>query len=289
MYIYALGDFRQQVNDTVAELKEDVKSSCGKHVRRIDRFIQLAMIGSHRCVAGLTLPANECDLYLASADASKSNTVAALNQVFVEQQPIMPLNFVNLVSNAAVFYIAQSLNINGTSLFVSSENSPLEKALTLAEMDLADAPSRRALVGIVDECCTPVIAQRHLFNAGDADLLGESSIWLLTGNTKDGAIAQIHSNRTVFGITALINLIKSYLEQDAVIAASRTVNADALSALESLGCKIWHYSDNLPLQNGTSAYAVADFLSGKVDAKRLIHIDCNETGLFQLLLIESLL
>lgn len=287
MYIHSVGDFRQQVIDDVANLKDDVKESCGKHVRRIDRFIQLSMIGSHRCVKNHTLAA-DCDLYLASADASKSNTINALHQVFVEKQPLMPLNFVNLVSNAAVFYVAQSLEINGTSLFISSENSPLEKALALAALDLADGSGKQALVGVVDECCTPVCSQRHLYGADDNAVTGESSIWFLASSDVNGAIAKITANRTVFGIDALLAHLATLSDKSSVIAAGRSLQQDVLAALANVPARLWHYSQNIPLQNGVSAYAVADFLQSLSDESRLIHLECNETGLIQLLVVDKL-
>ena len=49
MYILNSAVYYLEVDQEIQNLKQEVKDSCKKHVRRIDRFIQLSLIGSHRC------------------------------------------------------------------------------------------------------------------------------------------------------------------------------------------------------------------------------------------------
>lgn len=287
MYIYASGAFQQPIYDELPSLKEEVKQSCGRHVRRIDRFIQLAMIGSHRCINGQTL-AHPCSLYLASSDGCKTNTVSALHQVFVEQQPLMPLNFVNLVSNAAAFYVAQSLDIDGASLFVISTAGAFEKALNMAALDLSDGTTDQALVGIVDECAAPIALQRQLLGVPEPNPVGESSFWLLTGTSAENAIAVIHDNRTVNGWPAVLSWLQQHADDDACIASGADLSAEQHATINALSGRDWSYTDVLPSQHGQTGYAVDAFLNQPQLGKRLLHIGYSSDGLFQLLLLERL-
>lgn len=279
MYIYASAAFHQAIDNELPNLKDEVKRSCGRHVRRIDRFIQLAMIGSHRCMDGQHI-APASSLYLASSGGSKTNTVAALDQVFIEKQPIMPLNFVNLVSNAAAFYVAQSLQIDGVSLFVSSTASALEKALHLAALDLADNTSTQALVGSVDECAAPIALQRQLLNAGSQPL-GESSYWFLTGSQPEGAIGCIHDNHAASWDDAW-PWLQQHANTDSCIAIGSGLNEAQQQQLASLPGTLQAYTRDMPVQEGLSGHALHHFLQ-QDHHSQLLHIECSDEGQCRLL------
>ena len=103
MYIFSSGTLQNNITEEgLPNLKEAVKESCGQHIRRIDRFIQLALIGSLRCARNKTLPDNT-GIYIASSQGPKGNIARSLEQIYKDKQPLMPLNFINMVGNAAAF------------------------------------------------------------------------------------------------------------------------------------------------------------------------------------------
>ncbi len=182
MYIYSCASFHNDVNDEeLLNLKDEVKISCGAHIRRIDRFIQLALIGSHRCIKGFSL-ADNTGLYVASSQGAKGNISRSLEQIYKEKQPLMPLNFINMVGNAASFYIAKILNIKGVNLFLTRNEFTFEEALELALLDINTGVSDIALVGTIDECITPLSHHRAQLRIAADRLLGEGSHWMLIGN-----------------------------------------------------------------------------------------------------------
>jgi hypothetical protein len=182
MYIYSCASYHNDVNDEeLLNLKDEVKISCGAHIRRIDRFIQLALIGSHRCIKGFSL-ADNTGLYVASSQGAKGNISRSLEQIYKEKQPLMPLNFINMVGNAASFYIAKMFNTHGVNLFLTRNEFTFEEALELALLDINTGVSNMALVGTVDECITPLAHHRTQLRIAPDRQLGEGSHWMLIGN-----------------------------------------------------------------------------------------------------------
>jgi len=285
MFIYAYGAFHNTVTDQLLPLKAQVKESSGQHIRRIDRFTQLAIIGASRCVAEQTANPH-CNLYLSSADTAKTNTVKALQQVFIQQQAIMPLQFVNMVSNAASFYIAQLLQLQGAGLFINSQYAALEKSLCLAALDLSDKSCQQALVGIVDECAEPIALQRKLLGIGEHDAVGESSFWLLTGLNVDNAIAAIEANRVFTDWLDAKAYIDEVADTTTLIAAAASLADEQHHYLKNLDAVYWPYSQTLATQNGQIGYALQPFLAKQKQQTRLLHIERSAQGHFHLLLIQ---
>ena len=58
MYLRAHGEIIHAVNDTLPELKDLVVEAVGQPIRRISRFMQLAIIGAGRCARGKGLPSD---------------------------------------------------------------------------------------------------------------------------------------------------------------------------------------------------------------------------------------
>lgn len=282
-YIYASGAFHHAISDQLPELKDTVKASCGKHVRRIDRFIQLALIGSHRCMQGRT-PALPCSLYLSSGDGPKSNTITALRQVFLHNEALMPLQFINLVSNAAAFYIGQALALQGGSLFLSSSSFAIDKAMQLAALDLADGSCQQALVGCVDECADPIHVQREMLGLADDAAVGEGSYWFLLGNDAGNAIARIRANVHFADRASADAWLQQHGRADCVAPGKGIADAAYLAAYG----RPWHYQQQLAAHNSSTGYALDAFLHDASLGNSLLHIDCSKEGHYQLLLVERL-
>ena len=101
-----------------ADLKPLVVDAVGASVRRIGRFIQLALIGCRtmREVARHSRLTLRC--ILGSGRGDLEVTIEVMQTLLRDGQPPKPLSFINTVSNAACYYVAQNLKVLGRSSFV---------------------------------------------------------------------------------------------------------------------------------------------------------------------------
>ncbi len=179
LQIYAAGEHWHHVTTSLPDLKPAVQEATGKPFRRIGRFIQLALIGAARC-AKTPLPA-ETAVYFASSRGDLEVTLEIMTQLFRAGQTPKPLNFVNTVSNAACFYIAQTLQLAGRSSFVCNLNFAFERAVHLAALDLQSGKIDSALTGSVDIATLPLAEHRLRLQVSDDIPIGEGSHWLWLG------------------------------------------------------------------------------------------------------------
>jgi len=175
VFVMATGTYCETVQDIPPPLKELVRDSTGTSVRRVGRFIQLALIGAGR--AARNVPADTA-IYLGSGRGDLDAMAEVLETICVEKQAPRPLLFINTVSNAACFYVARTLGLQAASYFVSSRHFALETALQSALVDMRGGAVDAALLGIVDVIAGNAVehAQRMGLSAGQA--VAEASHWL---------------------------------------------------------------------------------------------------------------
>lgn len=116
--------------------------------RRIDRLILLALLGAAPLRQRLR---DDCGLYLASRHPARGTMGALLDAVCLQQRQPKPFEFVNSVSNAAGFHVAQQLGLDGPNLFIGAGPRVWTQLQRLAALDLANAGSAQALLLVVDE------------------------------------------------------------------------------------------------------------------------------------------
>lgn len=169
------GVYCENATDELPVLKQLVKESVGRDVRRIGRFIQLALIGAGR--AATDLPANSA-VYLSSGRGDMGAMVEVLDSIYRDRQSPRPLSFINTVSNAACFYVAQAMGTEGASSFIGNRYFALEMALKSALLDLETNRIDSALVGAVDMVVAPAAVHRERLGLPAAALMAEGSHWL---------------------------------------------------------------------------------------------------------------
>ncbi len=175
-YYAALGTAHDDsAHDDLRPMLADV---CRERFRRIDRFTQLALLGSGRCVQGRELPAST-GLYISSGFGSIANTVSVQKQIFMEHRVPKPLNFINTLSNSAGYYVARNLGLQARNQFVGRDAAPMEAALQLATLDLALGNVEQALVGVVDEASAPFSEHARRLGVDTDVVLAEGSHWFL--------------------------------------------------------------------------------------------------------------
>ncbi len=162
----------------VKDLRPLLAAVCRERFRRIDRFTQLALLGSGHCVRDGRLPA-DTGLYISSGFGSIANTVNVQRQMFIDRRVPKPLTFINTLSNSAGYYVARNLGLTARNQFVSRDAAPLEAALQLATLDLVRGDIGQALVGVVDEASLPLDEHARRLGVGADVPLAEGSHWLL--------------------------------------------------------------------------------------------------------------
>ena len=188
-YITASSCYCENVEDHPLPLGELVERSTGKRVRRISRFIQLALIGAAR--AAQNLPPDS-SVYLSSGRGDMEVTLKVLNEIYRQGQAPRPLSFINTVSNASCYYIAQSLALCGPSFFVTNRYTPLETALFTAHSNMRIGRSHSALVGAVDVVVDPLHEHRQRLALPDGTAVAEGSHWLQLSTDRTHAVAHIN-------------------------------------------------------------------------------------------------
>ncbi|MFN3859460.1 MAG: hypothetical protein ACK4RV_17080 [Caulobacter sp.] len=164
-------------SEPLTDLKPVLKADTGAAVRRIGRFIHLALIGAGRCLAGQTPPADTA-VYFTTGSGDFEVTVEVMEHVFRDGFPPKPLSFINTVSNAACFYVAKQYGFSGRSACLGARHFGFEAALQLALLDIRTGAVRSALVGSADIVLTPVeVHRRRLGQPPDAPI-AEAAHWL---------------------------------------------------------------------------------------------------------------
>ncbi|MBL4852063.1 MAG: hypothetical protein JKY90_07265 [Gammaproteobacteria bacterium] len=192
LYIYSSSNFHHKVERELPALKSVLLEASGKKIRRIDRLTQLALIGSFQCKPSDGFAKNT-GLYMSSIYGSLNNTAKVLAEIYQAGQLPGPSIFINTVSNAACFYLAQQFGLLANNQFVTRDHFTLEAALKLASLDLEIGNVTTALVGVVCEVGEDLDVHRQRFQINEKYCLAEGSHWLYLAHRRDGtqAIAEI--------------------------------------------------------------------------------------------------
>lgn len=131
-----------------AALKQGLSTYVSSPPRRIDRLSLLALLGAAPLKPVLQI---DSAVYLAATYPARPNMFALLDAVCVHNRLPKPFEFVNSVSNAAGFHVAQQLGINGPNLFIGAGAQVWRDLLELASCDLESSQIQQALLLLVDE------------------------------------------------------------------------------------------------------------------------------------------
>ena len=164
--------------EALPDLTPALKQVCRERPRRVDRFIELALLGSGLCVRGRERNPG-CGIYLGSGFGPMASNVAVQEQIFRDRECPKPFDFMNILGASAGFHVAKNLGLTGQNLFVSRRGASLEAALTLAQADLELGVVSQALVGVVEEVTLPLGEHRRRRGLPADTPVAEGSHWLL--------------------------------------------------------------------------------------------------------------
>lgn len=296
MKILAHGHYSAAVTDTVPPpLKTLVKDTTGEAVRRVGRFIQLALIGAGRCLQTSTLQqqtlAPDTAVYLTSGRGDLETTLEVLTQMVEHGLPPKPLSFINTVSNSACFYVAKQFGLHGRNQFVTRRYAPLESALQLAALDLHSAAVHTALVGSVDICTEPLHDHRQRLGVAADTVIGEGSHWFLLAqrHAPDTALAVIDHVITLADRDAFTQwLLHQHTPPHASLALACGQHVDAATA-HWLHTSVQHQTiftaPETPWYDSHCGNTLGAFLQQK-PAQTLLHIDVDPDGRFNVLQVS---
>lgn len=174
-------------------LDEGLRRVCREPQRRVDRFIQLALLGAARCAAGAAL-ARDCALYLGSGIGPEGNNILVQEQICRDHLLPRPFNFVNTLGSSATYFVAKDRGLDAQGWWASRRGAALEAVLELALTDLELGLCSQALVGVVEECPAPYEDHRRRCQASADAALAEGSHWLLLvrdAQAGDGALEAV--------------------------------------------------------------------------------------------------
>ena len=178
--VTAVSHYLHPVRDGEAlpSLDASLREVCREPFRRIDRFIQLALLGSGRCAQGGNL-VPDCGLYLGSGLGPMVNNIACQEQLVREHELPTPFSFINTLGNSAGYYVAKNLSLSGQNLFVSRRGASFTAVLEAALVDLECGAVSQALVGVVEEATEPFTEHRRRQGLAPGTPVAEGSHWLL--------------------------------------------------------------------------------------------------------------
>ena len=260
--IRSVGDYYAEASDKPIDFKPLVLEHSGRHVRRITRFIQLALIGAGKCVGQASLPENTA-VYLASGSGDIGVASDVMAEMLRDSEAVRPLSFVNAVSNSACFYIAKRYGLKAQSCFVSRTHASFQAALELASLDMTLGRVESALVGGVDIVGHPLELHWRRLKLEHGTPVGEGShwLWLSTEEYQGPKLETVRFFSDHGAMKAWLNKKQSQAMSDEVIVIENHLQPRAFYPTRS-------------------SAVVSDFLNQSSKQTTMIHIQGDGEGRF---------
>jgi hypothetical protein len=290
VHILATGSYVASVSDEPPPLKSLATESTGVVVRRVGRFVQLALVGAGRCVDGRALPPDTAT-YVTSVRGDLEVTLEGLADVCERGRSPAPFTFINTVGHSACFHVAKCFGVRGRSQFVTSRYGAFEAVLRLAALDVTDDGVTTALVGSIDAATAPLSAHRRRIEVDADRRVGEASHWLLLSGAPFG--------EPTLGV---LRHVGRYPNQGALVAelGQRVAHRDAALALgahldpvdfepirAAVGARSeLDYRRDLPWYDCQVGHALHRFLTAP-EAATLVHVDGDPSGRRSLIVIDA--
>jgi len=188
--------FNVIASDTTAlpSLDERVLAVTRERYRRIDRFVQLSLLGACTCVSGRSL-APDCALYLGSGTGPIGSNVQVQDAIEQHGRHPMPFAFMNTLGSSACFHVARELGMSGEAVLISRGRGSFSAALQCAMADLAAGVSSQLLVGAAEECVLPTAYHHALLRHPPYATGAEGSHWVLLEEIEDRTCTVVDSVR----------------------------------------------------------------------------------------------
>jgi len=287
LFITATADYVEQIDEGTPgmDLKPLVTEAVGASVRRIGRFIQLALIGAGRC-AKQTQLAPDTSVYLGSGRGDLEVTIEVMQNLLRDGHAPKPLSFINTVSNAACYYVAHSLKLMSHSSFVCNRYFAFEAVLQLAALDLEGGLTERALVGTVDVVVPPLANHRIRVGLSSDTPVGDATHWIeLRAERTNQTLAQLVACEQFADRESLQRWLGNHAEwKDARLATGQFMHTDEASAWsQELNLQCFDYRTSRPYYDSQSGAAINAFVQS--NESKLLHLNRDPSGRYAVLLL----
>jgi hypothetical protein len=289
VYINAAADYVERIDsdDAATDLKSLVADAVGTPVRRIGRFIQLALVGAGRCAKQAEVAANTA-VYLGSGRADLEVTIEVLQGLIRDGHAPKPLSFINTVSNAACYYVAQTLRLNSRSSFVCNRYFAFETMLQLAALDCACGALESVLVGSVDVVVPPLAAHRIRLGVSSETPVADASHWvLLSSRPTATTLGRLVAAEPFVDAEAL----RAWLQTHAIDKRWRLACGQFMSQREAeewqreLGVESFDYRSSRAYYDSQSGAVIGEFL--REHSGTLLHLNRDPSGRHSAMVVES--
>lgn len=275
--IAACASVRTPVTEQPEDVRLRLRTESGLSVRRVNRFIELALLGATQCqrAASAAFPAHTA-LYLSMDAGMVADTARVITGYIQTQRAPTPFEFMNISGSMAGFHVAQTLGLQGPQLSLHRNDASLEAALPL--LALRSAPHRQALLGFVEEGVWPLHEQRQRLS-WDGDFL-ECSHWLYLDADCARPLATIESCTQYEGLGAMIAALEPLERAGCQLSTSQSnhTDPDARALSEALRIPLWpSQMEGAWYSGGLTAQALVQFAqAGR--AGRLLHVNQTRSG-----------
>mgnify|MGYP000869497520 CR=1 FL=1 len=283
--VRAHGDYYAPVEGAPPDVRELSKQTLGKQVRRVGRFIQLALIGAARCVGTQTPPAHT-GIYMSSRRGDLETNLEVLEQFFKHGHTPKPLNFINTVSNASCYYVARHFGLHGRSCFVTGVCFSFEMALQAALLDMQAGVVRSALVGGLDTVAAPLEIDRRRLGLNAQTPVSEASHWLwLEARAPAPGGTTLEAVEAFADRDALAAWLKrqSFAPEKTLLAEGQYLAPADARALrgETALTRAFAYRESLAYYDGQAGAALGAYrATADLDGTALAHINGDAEGRF---------
>lgn len=186
MRCIGVSHYYHRLEDELPSIDGRLTAVTRERYRRIDRFVQLALMGAAECARKHTL-ATDCGLYLSSGVGPIGSNVLVQDAIHRDSRMPMPFSFVNTLGSSACYHVVKELDITGEAVMVARGSASFTTALTCAYADLANGVVSQVLVGAVEECVLPGNRHRSLLRLDAETAIAEGTHWmLLERDDRDG-------------------------------------------------------------------------------------------------------
>lgn len=289
LHIIAAAEYVAPVDiDTAEDLKPLVHDATGAHVRRISRFIQLALIGAGRSARG-TQVTKDTAVYVGSSQGDLETIIDVLRAVLRDGLSPRPLSFINTVSNAACFYVAQTLTLLGRSTFVCNRYFAFESVLQLAVVDLLNHDADQVLLGTVDVVVPPLSEHRARLGLDGDAAVADASHWIaMSREAPARSLCRVLAARTFSDSASLSAWIRAQPQHEQWMLSTGQFmdRAEAERWSPMFTAAAFDYRPDRPHYDSQSGALIHRYVDS-AERRALLHINCDPSQRYSVMLLDK--
>lgn len=290
MYIQRYATYNLPRFENPDDYKDELKKHTNFYLRRSNKFIMLSLLGAHKCMKDVSYP-EEVPVYLATESGNIEDTEVVLAQIYHKKAFPKPINFINTMSNVASFYVAQSLNIVGRNIMVSSKNLSFERALELLKAEFLTGTAACGLVGSVDTAVfTNELFEKKFRRPASKYRLVESSSWFYITGDSENALARIDTIKSCKDRDSAEAWIREQsFGENTVYSMGVFIDDAEQEQWRSIFPNHWEYDyiSGIGYNDSITASGVASFIKGNI-AQRLVNINKDYQGRYVIMVVVKL-